>query len=118
MADEQINAYQLYFSAPITYAYSARIPASGTLPERFVTVIAQTDAGGNLQPAMRTVTDAAHLDRIPRYRLIDVVDADGSNRASLLMELRAQQTRQFALYRLLGNRPDQVFISGSTLLGG
>ncbi len=116
MADEQFNAYQLYFSAPITYAYSARIPASGTLPERFVTVIAQTDAGGNLQPAMRTVTDAGHLDRIPRYRMVDVVDADGSNRASLLMELRAQHTRQFALYRLLGNKPDQIFVTGSTLL--
>jgi hypothetical protein len=65
---------------------------------------------------MRSVTDATHLDRTPRYRLIDAVDADGSNRASLLMELRAQHTRQFALYRLLGNKPDQVFVSGSTLL--
>ena len=65
---------------------------------------------------MRSVTDVAHLDRTPRYRLIDAVDADGSNRASLLMELRAQHTRQFALYRLLGNKPDQVFVSGSTLL--
>ncbi len=116
LADEQMSAYQLYFSAPITYTYSARVPATATAPERFVTVIAQTDADGKLQPAMRTVTDAAHLDRIPRYRLIDVVDADGSNRASLLMELRAQRTRQFALYRLLGNKPDQIFVTGSTLL--
>ncbi len=115
-ADEQLSAHQLYFSAPITYTYSARVPASSDTPERFVTVVAQTDADGKLQPAMRTITDAAHLDRIPRYRLIDVVDADGSNRASLLMELRGKQTRQFALYRLLGNKPDQIFITGSTLL--
>ena len=116
LADETMAAYQLYFSAPVTYVYSARMPATASAPERFVTVIAQTDAEGKLQPAMRTVTDAAHLDRIPRYRLIDVVDADGSNRASLLMELREQHTRQFALYRLLGNKPDQVFITGTTLL--
>ncbi len=116
LTDETLSAFQLYFSAPITYAYTARMPASGATPERFVTVIAQTDAEGKLQPAMRSVTDAAHLDRTPRYRLIDVVDADGSNRASLLMELRAQHTRQFALYRLLGNKPDQIFVSGTTLL--
>ena len=116
LTDEQMNAYQLYFSAPLTYVYSARMPATATTPERFVTVVATTDAEGKLQPAMRTVTDAAHLDRTPRYRLIDAVDADGSNRASLLMELRSQHTRQFALYRMLGNKPDQVFVSGSTLL--
>ncbi len=116
LANEEMTAFQLYFSAPVTYAYTARMPATGTMPERFVTVIAQTDAEGKLQPAMRSVTDAAHLNGTPRYRLIDVVDADGSNRGSLLMELRAQHTRQFALYRLLGNKPDQVFLSGTTLL--
>lgn len=116
LVDEQMNAYQLYFSAPVTYVYTARMPATAAAPERFVTVIAQTGAEGKLQPAMRSVTDATHLDRTPRYRLIDAVDADGSNRASLLMELRAQHTRQFALYRLLGNKPDQIFVSGSTLL--
>lgn len=109
-------AFQLYFSAPVTYSYTARVPATASSPERFVTVIAQTDAEGKLQPAMRSVTDATHLDRTPRYRLIDVVDADGSNRASLLMELRAQHSRQFALYRLLGSKPDQIFVSGTTLL--
>ena len=108
-------AFQLYFSAPVT-SYTARVLATASRPERFVTVIAQTDAEGKLQPAMRSVTDATHLDRTPRYRLIDVVDADGSNRASLLMELRAQHSRQFALYRLLGSKPDQIFVSGTTLL--
>jgi hypothetical protein len=115
-ADEEVNAFQLYFSAPITYTFSARMPATDTTPERYVTIVAQTDAEGRLQPAMRSVTDAMHLDRTPRYRLIDVVDADGSNRASLLMELRMQHARQFALYRLLGNKPDQIFVTGSTLL--
>ena len=45
---------------------------------------------------------------------VDVVDADASNRASLLVELRAQHTRQFALYRVIGAKADQVFVSGST----
>ena len=115
-ADEDVEAFQLYFSAPITYTFSARMPATGATPERYVTIVAQTDVEGRLQPAMRSVTDATHLDRTPRYRLIDVVDADGSNRASLLMELRMQHARQFALYRLLGYKPEQIFVTGSTLL--
>ena len=116
LADEQMGAFQLYYSAPISYTFTARTPATANKPERYVTVMATTDAEGKIVPAFRSVTDAAHLDRIPRYRLIDVVDADATNRAEILMELRAQHSRQFALYRLLGNKPDQVFVSGSTLL--
>ena len=63
---------------------------------------------------MANVTDAAHLDRTPWMRLVDAVDADASNRASLLFELRSQEARQFALYRVLGGRSDQVFATGTT----
>ncbi|MEZ2347104.1 hypothetical protein [Terriglobus sp. RCC_193] len=115
-ADEQMHAYQLYFSAPVSYTFFARIPATDEHPERFVTVVANTDPDGSLHPAMRSVTDNLHLDRIPRYRPIDVVDADATNRAEILMELRHGSSRQFALYRLLGNKTDQVFISGTTVL--
>lgn len=115
-ADEQMGAYQLYFSAPVSYTFFARIPATNEHPERFVTVVANTDPDGTLHPAMRSVTDSMHLDRIPRYRPIDVVDADATNRAEILMEVRHGSSRQFALYRLLGNKTDQVFISGTTVL--
>jgi hypothetical protein len=115
-ADEEMGAYQLYYSAPISYTFFARIPATDSQPERFVTIVANTDPDGTLHPAMRTITDAIHLDRIPRYRPIDVVDADASNRAEILMELRHGNSRQFALYRLLGNKTDQVFLSGTTIL--
>jgi hypothetical protein len=47
-------------------------------------------------------------------RLVDAVDAEASNRASLLFELRAQNSRQFALYRVIGGRADQTFATGST----
>ena len=116
LSGEELSAFQLYFSAPVTYTYTAHMPATAAMPARFVTVVAQTNAEGKLEPAMRSVTDAVHMNRVPRYRLIDAVDADGSNRASLLMELRSQHARQFALYRLLGNKPDQIFLSGTTLL--
>jgi len=77
-------------------------------------VVAQEEPITGLKVALASVTDSAHLDRTAWMRLVDVVDADASNRASMLMELRAQHTRQFALYRVIGAEADQVFVTGST----
>jgi hypothetical protein len=46
-------------------------------------------------------------------RLIDAVDAEASNRASLLFELRAQNSRQFALYRVIGADAEQALLTGT-----
>jgi hypothetical protein len=82
---------------------------------RYVTIVAQADAMGNLQVALASVTDATHLDRKPWMRLIDAVDAEASNRASLLFELRGQNTRQFALYRVIAAKPEQIFATGTMM---
>src|SRR5439155_883787 len=57
---------------------------------------------------------AAHFNRTPKMQFVDVVDADASNRASLLFELRSQNARQFALYRVIASHPDQIFLTGTT----
>jgi hypothetical protein len=76
--------------------------------------VAQVNMQGEPEIAMKSVTDAAHLDRAARMKLVDVVDAEASNRASLLFELREQSSRQFALYRVIGARADQTFLTGTT----
>jgi hypothetical protein len=113
LLDEQLKAYTLSYGGAATYVYSAH--TNGLGPDlRFVTIVAQVDMQGEPQVAMKNVTDAAHLDRTPRMKLVDVVDAEASNRASLLFELREQNTRQFALYRVIGARADQTFLTGTT----
>ena len=112
LTDDQFNAYQLSYSAPPTYVYSAH--TASTEASHYVTIVAQPDTFGTLQVALRTSTDAAHLDRTPWMRPIDVIDADASNRASLLVELRAQNSRQFALYRVIAGKADQTYVTGST----
>ena len=82
---------------------------------RYVTIVAQADAMGEVKLAIASVTDAAHLDRTPWMRLIDVVDVEASNRASLLFELRGHSSRQFALYRVIAAKPEQIFATGSPL---
>jgi hypothetical protein len=46
-------------------------------------------------------------------RFVDVVDADASNRASLLFELRARSSRQFVLYRVIASEAQLLFAGGS-----
>jgi hypothetical protein len=113
LLDEQLKAYTLSYGGAATYVYTAHTDGLGPML-RFVTLVAQVNMQGEPEIAMKSVTDAAHLDRTPRMKLVDVVDAEASNRASLLFELREQSSRQFALYRVIGARADQTFLTGTT----
>ena len=78
-------------------------------PQKFVTLVAQPDLYGGVLVLYKSVTDSAHLDETPRMRLVDAVDAMGDNRGELLFELRGQNQRQFALFRVLRGTAEQLF---------
>lgn len=113
LLDEELKAYTLSYGGAATYVYTAHTAGTGAAL-RYVTVVAQADGLGELKPAIQSVTDAAHLDRTPRMRFVDVVDAEASNRASLLFELRGQSSRQFGLYRVIAAHSEQIFLTGTT----
>jgi hypothetical protein len=113
LLDEELKGYTLSYGGADTFVYMAHTAGDGDAL-RYVTVVAQKDSMGTLQPAIQSVTDAAHLDRTPWMRLVDVVDAEASNRASLLFELRGETAREFALYRVIAARADQTFVTGTT----
>ena len=110
-ADEQISGYTLSYGGLPTFVYSAAMVTTSGPPVR-VTLIAQRLPAGGLQVSLSSVTDEGHLDRIPWMRLVDAVDPDDSHRASLLFELRAHNSRQFALYSLASAQAQQTFITG------
>jgi hypothetical protein len=109
--DEQISGYTLSYGGLPTFIYSAALVTTAGPPVR-VTLIAQRLPAGSLQLSLSSVTDEGHLDRIPWMRLIDAVDPDDSHRASLLFELRAKNSRQFALYSLATAQAQQTFVTG------
>lgn len=113
LLDEDLRGYLLSYGGAPTFVYTAHTAGTGAAL-RYVTLVTQKDVFGNLQTAFASVTDAAHLDQTPWMRLVGVVDAEASNRASLLFELREQGNRQFALYRVLGSRSEAVFTTGTT----
>ena len=112
LLDEQLKGYSLSYGDLPAFVYQAHTDGVGAAL-RYVTIVAQRDGQGELKMVMHVVTDAAHLDRTPRLRLVDAVDAEASNRASLLFEMRGQTGRQFALFRLLGLQAEQIFSTGS-----
>ena len=114
LADEQLKGYLLSYGGTPTYVYMAHTVETGSVM-RYVTLVAQADAMGEIKLALSSVTDAAHLDRTPWMRLVDAVDVEASNRASLLFELRGQSSRQFALYRVIAAKPEQIFITSGGL---
>lgn len=108
LAGEELRGYLLSYGGAPTYVYMAHTVETGSVM-RYVTIVAQDDGMGQLKVALASVTDAAHLDRTPWMRLVDVVDVEASNRASLLFELRGSSSRQFALYRVIAAKPEQIF---------
>lgn len=128
LLDEDLRGYTLSYGGAPTFVYTAHTDGTGSAL-RYVTIVAQDNGVradgsgvstsgqgglGELKLALVNVTDEAHLDRTPRMRLVDVVDAEASNRASLLFELRANRSRQFALYRVIAAKPEQIFSTGTT----
>jgi hypothetical protein len=109
--DEQIAGYTLSYGGLPTFVYSAAVPTAAGPPVR-LTVVAQRLPSGELQVSLKSVTDENHLDRTPWMRLVDAVDPDDSHRASLLFELRARSSRQFALYSLATADAQQTFVTG------
>ena len=114
LADEDLKGYLLSYGGAPTYVYMAHTIETGSVM-RYVTVVAQADALGEVKLAMASATDAAHLDRTPWMRLVDAVDVEASNRASLLFELRGQSSRQFALYRVIATKPEEIFVTSGGL---
>jgi hypothetical protein len=109
--EEQVSGFTLSYGGLPTFVYTAAVPTSAG-PLLRVTLVTQRLPSGELQTSLSSVTDDAHLDRTPWMRLVDAVDPDASHRASLLFELRARASRQFALYSLTSAHAQQTFVTG------
>ncbi|MGB8261249.1 MAG: hypothetical protein WCE75_12890 [Terracidiphilus sp.] len=116
LEDEQFRVFELTYGSGATLVFSARSPGAAG-QRKYVTLIAQPDLYGNVLLLLKNVADAAHLDDNPRMRFVDAVDALADNRGELLFELRGATQRQFALYRIVRGRAEQMFAGGGGEFG-
>lgn len=116
--DVQLRVFDLSNSnePELVLTANARLPqgtnkkdsASSDL-EYMVTLVAREDVNGEFHKAFSNITDAQHLDVIPRLELIDVVDADGDGRGELLFREVGDAGSAFVVYRVIGDRLYPLF---------
>lgn len=76
-----------------------------------IALVAREDINGDFHKAFSEVTDTQHLDVLPRYELIDAVDADGDGRGELLFRQISDEGSTFGIYRVIGNQLYPLFQS-------
>ena len=107
-APELQNVELRMFDVSTTNEGVAVLTATGTVPgddkQYPVAVVARQDIYGDLHKIFAQVTDTRHLDILPQYDFIDVVDADGDGRAELLFRTTWDSGSAFSVYRVLGDR--------------
>ena len=82
-------------------------PAAQT--EFLVALVAREDINGDFHKVFSNVTDADHLDVLPRMDFIDAVDADGDGRGELLFRQVSDSGSSFVVYRVIGNQVWTLF---------
>jgi hypothetical protein len=88
--------------AVLVLTATATAPASDV--QYLVALVAREDIYGDLHKVFAHITDNKHLDVLPRYDFIDVVDADGDGRGELLFRETWDSGSAFAVYRVIGDR--------------
>jgi hypothetical protein len=66
--------------------------------------VARQDIYGDLHKVFARTTDDKHLDVLPRYDLVDAVDADGDGVGELLFRETWDSGNAFAVYRVIGDQ--------------
>ena len=82
----------------------AKVPTGARDLMYMTTIVAREDIYGDLHKVFAQTTDNQHLDALPKYELIDAVDADGDGRGELLFRMNWDNGSAFGVYRVIGDR--------------
>ena len=116
--DVQLRVFDLASSnePELVLTANARMPQGSRVKqsespelEYTVTLVAREDVNGDFHKALANLTDAQHLDVLPRLELIDAVDVDGDGRAELLFRQVSDAGSAFLVYRVIGDRLYPLF---------
>jgi hypothetical protein len=88
--------------AVLVLTANANLPASDT--QYLIALVMREDIYGDLHKVFAQTTDNKHLDVLPKYDFIDVVDVDGDGRGELLFRESWDSGTAFAVYRVIGDR--------------
>lgn len=86
----------------LVFAAQAKLPASDL--DFIVALVAREDIYGDLHKVYAQTTDDKHLDAMPRYDLVDAVDANGDGVGELLFRETWDSGSAYAIYSVIGDQ--------------
>ena len=103
--DTQMRVFDLSNSNEPVLVLTAQAKLS-TVPELdfMIALVARQDIYAELHKVFVQTTDDKHLDVLPRYDLIDAVDADGDGVGELLFKRTSDAGSAFSVYRVIGDQ--------------
>jgi hypothetical protein len=106
LQDVQMHVFDLSNSNEpvIVLMANGKVPSAVRDLTYITTVVAREDIYGDLHKVFAQTTDNQRLDVLPRYDLIDAVDADGDGRGELLFRMIWESGSAFSVYRVIGDR--------------
>jgi hypothetical protein len=104
--DVQLRIFDLSTTNEPVLVLTATATVTGprTDLQYMTTLVTREDIYGDLHKAFAQTTDSQHLDALPKYELIDAVDADGDGRGELLFRTTWDSASAFSVYRVIGDR--------------
>jgi hypothetical protein len=82
----------------------AKLPGEHGDLQYTTALVTREDIYGDLHKVFAQTTDDQHLDVIPKYELIDVVDANGDGSGDLLFRTTGDNGSAFNIYRVIGDQ--------------
>jgi len=102
--DPQLRVFDLSNSNEpvLVLTAQAKLPANDL--DFMVALVARQDIYGDLHKVFAQTTDDKHLDAVPRYDLIDAVDANGDGVGELLFKESWDSGTAYAIYSVIGDQ--------------
>ena len=104
--DVQLHVYDLSNSNEpvLVLTANAKLASASDDLEYMIALVGRQDIYGDLHKVFAQTTDNHHLDVLPKYDLIDAVDAGGDGRGELLFRITSEAGSAFAVYSVIGDR--------------
>ncbi len=104
--DLQLHVFDLSNSNEpvLVLTANAHLPSASADLTYIVALVAREDIYGDLHKVFAQTTDNQHLDVLPKYDLIDAVDAAGDGRGELLFRISSEGGSAFGVYRVIGDK--------------
>ena len=102
--DAQLRVFDLSNSNEPVLVFTCQAKLPGSDLDYMVALVARQDIYADVHKVFAQTTDDKHLDVVPRYELVDAVDANGDGVGELLFRQVWDSGTAYSIYSVIGDR--------------